>query len=730
MRIHELAKELNISSKEAIALVEKAGGAAKSHMSLVEDAVADAIRKKVSSKTAKAPALKKEDKKEIPSQVKAAAPQASTKSVAAVSEMKSALPKKVEKKTASPEPVQAKTQEVKKELAPPPPPAPIQPEVKSEPLRPQPPSGPKPISIKFPITVGNLAAEINLPIPKLIKALMDMGIFANVNQLLNEEIVLSVAEVLQVAISKDADEIEKLLKEDFKDEPKQLKFRPPVVTMMGHVDHGKTSLLDAIRTTNVAGKEAGAITQHIGAYGVDIPGKGHVTFLDTPGHEAFTAMRARGANITDIVVLVVAADDGIMPQTVEAIDHAREARCPIMVAINKVDLPSADVQRTMRGLQQHELMPEVWGGKTVCVEVSAKTGKGIDNLLEMILLQSEIMELKANPDCPASGTVIESHLSKGSGPVATVIVQRGTLKVGDIVVSGIYTGRVKALKNDIGKAVKEAKPSYAVTVMGLNGVPEAGETFMSVEEEKIARKLTEQKALQKRELELSGGAKKHLSLEDLYERLSEGNFKELKIIIKADVQGSMEALSQSLAKASNDQCVVRVIHQGIGGINESDVMLAAASDAVILGFHVIADAKAQRAAQEEGVSLRFYNIIYEAVEDVQKAMEGLLEPTYNEVIDGRIEIRKTFQSSKVGTIGGGYVIKGKVSRANHVRLIRNNVVVFDGKLGSLKRFKDDVREVAQGYECGVAVEGYNDLKEGDIVESYRLEKIQSKLTRT
>ncbi len=581
----------------------------------------------------------------------------------------------------------------------------------------------KSFTIRFPITVGNLSTQLNIRIPDLIKTLMGIGIFANVNQLLNEDIVLALAGKLGIAIEKEADpELERVIHgvEEGED-TKLFKPRPPVVTMMGHVDHGKTSLLDAIRKTNVAAKEAGLITQHIGAYGVDIPNRGHVTFLDTPGHEAFTAMRARGANVTDVVVLVVAADDGVMPQTVEAVDHAREAGCPIVVAVNKSDLPTANPQKVMTGLQKMGLMPEEWGGKTICVKVSAKTGKGIEELLEMLLLEAEVLELKANADRPAIGTVIESHLSKGSGPVASVIVQKGTLRMGDMVVCGPYMGRVRSLRNDRGKSVKEAGPSYAAELSGLGGVPEAGETFLVVADEKTARKITDQRLLERREREMRG-APKHLSLEDLYHRISKGNFKELKLIIKADVQGSVEALAQSLEKNSTDKCRVHVIHGGVGGVNESDIMLAAASDAIIIGFHVKPDQKAQDLGEKEGVDTRFYNIIYEAVEDVRKAMEGLLEPTFKEVVEGRVELRKIFQSSKVGAIGGGFVMKGKVVRVNRVRLIRSNVVLFDGKLASLKRFKDDVRDVQQGYECGLSLEGFNDLREGDIVESYRLEK--------
>lgn len=683
MRVHELAKKWEITSKELISRIEALGGAAKNHMSMVSPEIMEALEKQASkTKTQTAVSVEEPPK---------------SKPVASAS---------VKPGTPAPQ------------KAPAPAPAAAAPATEA-------PKGKPPVLLEFPITVGRLAQSLNRSIPELIKTLMGMGIFANVNQLLNEEIVFTLAGNLGIAIQKQEDEVAKVLSEE-KEDPKLLKPRPPVVTMMGHVDHGKTSLLDAIRKTNVAAKEKGFITQHIGAYGVDIPGKGHVTFLDTPGHEAFTAMRARGANATDVVVLVIAADDGVMPQTIEAYNHAREAGCPVVVAINKSDLPAANPQRVMTGLQKLGLMPEEWGGKTICVKVSAKTGAGIEQLLEMLLLESEVLELKANPSRLASGTVIESHISKGSGPVASVIVQKGTLKIGDIIVSGQFMGRVRSLRNDRGKMIQEAGPSYAAEVSGLNGVPEAGETFLVIQDERVARAITEKKVLEAREREMTR-SHKHLSLEDLYLRISEGNFKELKMIIKTDVQGSAEALAQSLEKMSTDQCRVRVIHSGVGGINESDIMLAVASDAIVIGFHVKADPKAQSIGEKEGVDMRFYNIIYEAVEDVRKAMEGILEPTYKEVVEGKLQVRKTFKSSKVGTIGGGNVIQGKVARASPVRLVRNNVVVFDGKLASLKRFKDDMREVTQGYECGFSFEGFNDIQENDILESYRIEKIAGKL---
>jgi translation initiation factor IF-2 len=582
------------------------------------------------------------------------------------------------------------------------------------------------VEIRFPITVGNLAERMNRRIPEVIKALMGIGIFANVNQLLNEEIVYAAGEVLGIEIKKMADEAKEIIESGVEEDPLKLKPRPPVVTMMGHVDHGKTSLLDAIRSTNVAAKEKGFITQHIGAYGVDIPGKGHVTFLDTPGHEAFTAMRARGANVTDVVVLVVAADDGVMPQTIEAIDHAREAGCPIVVAMNKMDLPVANPAKVMGELQKIGLVPEEWGGKTIVVKVSAKTKKGIEDLLDMLLLEAEVLELKANPDRLAVGVVIESHISKGSGPVASVIVQKGTLRLGDIVVAGQYTGRIRAMKNDRAKTVREAGPAYAVELSGLNGVPEAGETVYAVADEKIAKTITEQRILELRERQMRG-TPKHMSLESLYSKLSEGNFKELKIILKADMQGSIEALTQSLDKISSEKCRLHVIHGIVGGINESDVMLAAASDAIVIGFHVKADPKAQVLAEKEGVDIHFYSIIYEAVEKIRKAMEGILEPDLKEVVEGKTKVRQIFKSSRVGNIGGAIVMKGRIARQHRVRLVRDNVVIFEGKLSSLKRFKDDVKEVAEGYECGVALEGFNDLREGDLLESYRIDKFAAKL---
>lgn len=693
MRVHELAKELGVSSKDLISQIRNLGQEVKTHMSVINEDIIPLIRKvhghPAAAKAAEAARANAQEETFTEAETQAA------------EKTEAGHGKKTDQNPAASQSAVAEKKE---------------PDLSA--------SGK--IVVRFPLTVGRFAETLKLRIPDVIKALMGIGVFANVNQLLNEEIGFKAANILGVQIEKAKDLAAEIFEKNNQlGDQTKMQVRAPVVTMMGHVDHGKTSLLDAIRKTNIAAREKGKITQHMGAYGVDIPGKGHVTFLDTPGHEAFTAMRARGANVTDVVILVVAADDGIMPQTVEAIDHAREAGCPIVVAINKSDLPHANPQKVMMQLQKLDLVPEEWGGKTICIKVSAKTGDGIDQLLELLLLEAEVLELKANPDCLATGTVIEGHLSSGSGAVATVIIQNGTLKTGDIVLCGTAVGRVRALRNHLGKTVQSVLPGHSTEILGLDSVPEAGERFLVVEDEKVARRMVEQSVLEKREKLMRGA--KHLSLADLYNRISEGNFKELKIVAKADVQGSVEALAQSLGKIDSEKCGVRIIHGGVGGINESDVMLAAASDAIILGFHVKADAKAQQIAEKEGVDIRYYNIIYEAIDDVSKAMEGLLEPTYKEVIEGRAQIRKIFKSSKAGNIGGTMVTKGKITRQNPVRVLRDNIVVFDGKLAALKRFKDDVREVAEGHECGLSFNGFTDFQEDDLVESYRMDKIATKL---
>ena len=517
--------------------------------------------------------------------------------------------------------------------------------------------------------------------------------------------------------------MEELLKEEEEDENMMVK-RPPVVCVMGHVDHGKTSLLDAIRHSNVIDREAGGITQHIGAYVVEANGE-KITFLDTPGHEAFTAMRMRGASSTDIAILVVAADDGVMPQTVEAINHAKAAGIEIIVAINKIDKPSANIERVKQELTEYELIPEDWGGSTIFVPVSAHTKEGIPELLEMVLLTAEVMELKANPNRAARGLVIEAELDKGKGSVATVLVQKGTLHVGDAIAAGSAHGRVRAMMDDKGRRVKEAGPSQPVEILGLNDVPNAGEVFVGCDSEKDARSFAETFIAQNK-VKLLDETKSRMSLDDLFSQIQEGNLKELNIIVKADVQGSVEAIKQSLLKLSNDEVVIKIIHGGVGAINESDVSLASASNAIIIGFNVRPDATAKEIADREGVDLRLYRVIYNAIEDVEAAMKGMLDPVFEEKILGHAEVRQTFKASGVGTIAGSYVQDGIFERNCSVRLIRDGIVVFDGPLASLKRFKDDVKEVRAGYECGFVFENYNDIKEGDQVEAYKMVETERK----
>ncbi len=582
----------------------------------------------------------------------------------------------------------------------------------------------KSVQIPEKITVKEFAQAIEVSAAEVIKRLIALGVMVSINNEIDADTATLVGAEFGVEVQTAPSEEETLQVEEIIDQPESLKPRWPVVTIMGHVDHGKTSLLDAIRETNVIASEAGGITQHIGAYQVDVNGK-KITFLDTPGHEAFTAMRARGAQVTDIAILVVAADDGVMPQTVEAINHGKAANVPIIVAINKMDKPTANPDRVKQELTQYGLVPEDWGGDTICVEVSAKKRTGLDELLEMILLVAEMRELKANPDRPAKGTVIEAKLDKGRGPVATVLVQNGTLNVGDSIIVGDVTGKVRMLVNDKGKPVKKAGPSQPVEVVGLDDVPEAGDTFY-VTDEKIARQLADKRQQFKREQELK--KYQRLKLEDLFSRIKEGGMKELNIVLKADVHGSVEAIQQALEQLSNDEVRVRVIHGAVGAISESDVMLATASNAIIIGFNVRPDPIAKRVAEREEVDLRMYRIIYNIINDVKKAMEGMLEPEYKEVVLGRAEVRATFKVPKVGTVAGCQVIEGKITRNSDVRVLRDHVVIFEGKIASLKRFKDDVREVLSGFECGIGIEKFNDIKEGDIIEAFTNEEIKKTIT--
>jgi translation initiation factor IF-2 len=581
-------------------------------------------------------------------------------------------------------------------------------------------------TLKLPegATVKEFAELISIKLSDVIKKFMELGYMPTINQPVDSDAALLVAESFGIKLELYPIEEDTIVEEAPEDISKLLP-RSPVITIMGHVDHGKTSLLDAIRETRVTETEAGGITQHIGAYKVNLKGK-DIVFLDTPGHEAFTAMRARGARVTDIVVLVVAADDGVMPQTVEAINHARAANVPIVVAINKIDKPEANPLKVKNELAEYGLIPEDWGGKNIFVEVSAKKRLGIEHLLEMILLQAEVMELRANPDKKARGTIIEAKLDRGRGPVATVLVQSGTLNIGEAFLAGVHAGKVRALTEDTGKRISKAGPTTPVEVIGFQDVPYAGDIFTVVEDEKRARQIALARQ-QKQKITVIAKTKK-LTLDELYAKIKEGEIKELNIIIKGDVQGSVEAIKDALENITHQQVKVNVIHSSVGGINESDVMLAAASNAIIIGFNVRPEPNVSQTAEKEGVDIRLYTVIYEAIEDVKKALEGLLEPTLKEKTIGRAEVREIFPISRIGTVAGCYVLDGSVVRASDgIRVIRDNIVVYDGKIASLKRFKEDVKEVQAGYECGIMIENFNDVKAGDILENYIIEKVAAKL---
>jgi translation initiation factor IF-2 len=581
-----------------------------------------------------------------------------------------------------------------------------------------------PVTVESGVTLRDFSQALGVAMPQIIKLLMGLGTMKTATQSLNDDEVQLIAAELEREVTikhADDDDIEPEVYEDAED---TLSARPPVVTIMGHVDHGKTTLLDAIRKTSVVTTEAGGITQHIGAYQADHNGR-RITFLDTPGHEAFTAMRARGAKVTDIVILVVAADDGVMPQTIEAINHARAASVPIVVAINKIDKPEANLDRIKQDLANHGLQPEDWGGDTVTVPVSAKTREGLPTLLEMLLLQADLLDLKANPDKPARGAIVEAKLDRGRGPVATVLVQEGTLKPGDPFVCGPFAGRVRAMIDDRGHKVMIAYPSTPVEILGLPSVPEAGSSFVVVADEATARQVAEHRAAKHREASLLKTSK--VTLEDLYRQVQAGDTKELRIVIKADVQGSAEALADALSRLSADEVRLNVLHSSVGGITESDVMLASASNAVVIGFNVRPEAKATAAAEREGVDVRLYEIIYDAINDVRDAMEGLLEPTYKEKVLGRAEVRNTFNIPGIGLIAGCLVTDGKITRNAQARLVRDSIVVHNGKVGSLKRFKDDAREVQSGYECGIGLDNFSDVKVGDFIEAYEMEQVARRL---
>lgn len=697
IRIYELAKELNVPSKDIIELLKEFNVNVKNHMSVIEDEAIKMAKEYFGAKDESGKEVPLDDAnidEEIEDAEEAKKIKTSKNKKTGNKVLKQGREWKNESNSAS-------ESNIKKEAS----------------------TEKKPIIIKNMITVKELAEALGRPSSDIIKKLIMMGIMANINHELDFAIAEKVAGQLGMSVQKEEEKTESLehvLINDGEDKPEDLKSRPPVVTIMGHVDHGKTSLLDVIRKTHVTLTEAGGITQHIGAYTVDIKGS-KITFLDTPGHEAFTSMRARGAMATDIAVLVVAADDGVMPQTIEAINHAKAAKVPIIVAINKIDKNNANPDKVKQELTEYGLVAEDWGGDTICVPVSAKTKVGIDNLLEMILLVSEMGELKANPDRLAKGIVIESKLDKGRGPVATILVKNGTLNVGDPVIAGVACGKVRAMFDDKGKKIKKAGPSIPVEVIGFDQIPDAGDILYALKDEKSARQIVENRIAENRSKMVTEAQK--VSLEGLFDQIQQGKVKDLNIIVKADVQGSVEAVTQSLQRLTNEKIKVNVIHGGVGAISESDVILATASNAIIIGFNVRPNSNALALAEKENVDIKTYRIIYEAIDDVEAAINGMLEPEYKEVVQGRAEVRATFKVSSVGTIAGCYVTEGKINRNNDVRIIRNGIVINEGKLGSLKRFKDDVKEVAAGYECGLSLEKFNDIKEGDIVEAFANEQV-------
>ncbi|MDF2668065.1 MAG: infB, partial [Paenibacillus sp.] len=581
---------------------------------------------------------------------------------------------------------------------------------------------PKKIIVRGTMTVGELCKSLHKDASEVIKKLLFLGVMATINQELDIETIQLIASEFKVEV-----EVKLPVEEDNfetfeeKDDPTDLLERPPVVTIMGHVDHGKTTLLDAIRHTNVSEGEAGGITQHIGAYQVEINGK-KITFLDTPGHEAFTTMRARGAQVTDITILVVAADDGVMPQTIEAISHAKAANVPIIVAVNKIDKPGADPDKIKQALTEYALVPEEWGGETIFVNLSAKLRQGLDELLEMILLVAEVQELKANPDKRARGTVLEAELDKGRGPVARVLIQHGTLKVGDAFVAGVSFGRVRAMVSDKGRRLKEAGPSTPVEITGLTEVPQAGDPFLAYEDERKARAIAERRAVTLRQSEMSANTR--VTLDDLYKHIKDGEIKDLNVIIKGDVQGSVEALKGSLEKIEIEGVRVKILHNGVGAITESDIILASASNAIIIGFNVRPEPAGLATAEQEKVDIRLHRVIYSAIEEIEAAMKGMLDPIFKESIIGHAEVRNIFKITKIGTIAGCMITSGKIIRSAEVRVLRGGIVVVEGKIDSLKRFKDDVKEVAQGYECGISIVKFNDLREGDIIEAFVMETVE------
>jgi len=683
VRVYELARELGTTSKKLIEAMKEMDIEVKNHMSTLDREAAGRV---IAVLTGRA-------ESEAGAKEKPAAPV----------EKEKAAPAREEKKSRVKRPEKAAAPRARRKTD-------TKPPIKKKRRR---------VSVEGRVTVGEVAALFETTAADLITKLLELGVVANINQAIDPEAIELVADEYNADVEFIADPIEQELLGSEDEGEKKLSERHPVVTVLGHVDHGKTSLLDAIRESDVTAGEAGGITQHIGAYTVEASGK-KIVFLDTPGHEAFTAMRARGAQVTDIAVLVVAADDGVKPQTIEAINHARAAEVPIIVAINKIDKANVNPERVKQQLSEQGLIPEEWGGETICVPVSAKQRQGLDELLEMILLVSELSELQADPGRTARGTVIEAHLDRGRGPVATVLVQDGTLRVGHSLICGTSTGKVRAMLNQKGERVTSAGPATPVELLGLNEVPLAGDRFQVIEDERLARQVAERRS---QKIKAAAQRSQRVTLDDLFKQIQEGETKELNLVLKGDVHGSVEALQEAILKLSLEEVKVRVIHAGVGAINESDVMLASASNAIVIGFNVRPDSNARRLAEADRVDLRLYRVIYEALEDIRLAVQGLLKPVYREEIEGQVEIRQVFKASRFGNIAGCYVTEGKITRNSLIRLIRDGVVMHEGKLASLKRFQDDVREVASGFECGILIEGFSDIAEGDQIEAYTMKRI-------
>ncbi|MDD2359189.1 MAG: translation initiation factor IF-2 [Syntrophaceticus schinkii] len=710
VRIHELAKELKMNSKDLVVRLRQMGYAVKNHMSTIEEKDVIAIRKRLRPDGRK----DKKGKNEAPQQP---AEDAETKEKdfrKRAQQRKEELRQKKEQNKRKimakvDTPFRSRTKRKRKDY---------QRTVLED-------TEPKKIIIEDKITVQELANYLHVNGSEVIKKLIDLGVMASLNQVIDSETATLVASEfgVDVEVQDEIVELEAAL-DDEPDRPENMRSRPPVITVMGHVDHGKTSLLDYIRHTDVTATEAGGITQHIGAYQIEVKGK-KITFLDTPGHEAFTTMRARGAQATDIAVLVVAADDGVMPQTVEAINHAKAAGVPIVVAINKMDKPGANPDIVKQQLTEYGLVAEEWGGTTICVPVSAKKGTGIDQLLEMLLLVAEMEELKANPKSLARGIVIEAELDKGRGPVATVLIQKGTLQIGDQILVGTSSGKVRAMHDFKGRRIDQALPGVPVEILGLSHVPAAGDFLYAVHEERLARQIAEKRYEKKRQIE--NVIPEKVTLEELFKQIKEGKVKELNLVVKADVRGSVEALIQALEKMGDQEVRINIIHSGVGAITETDVMLASASNALVIGFNVRPDVNAKKAAESQKVEIRLYRVIYEALEDIRAALEGLLEPIYKEVSVGRAEVRNLFHIPKVGMIAGCNILEGKAVRNSKARVIRDGVVIYEGVIDSLKRFKDDVREVAQGHDCGIGLDKFQDIKAGDILEIYQIEAIKREL---